>query len=546
MIRKELMDDAAWYYRILARDFAHTVVRDGKTGADIYNDLATDKRFLPYLDDPQQAWIGGKMKAKEITGTFPQQWQVFNFEPEGDVLPFFQRNQLSLVNNSQVKLTDSHTGEERFLSQNLNNVNTQYLYNGGNPSARFPYQVAGHLLVLNLGHMVYAFDPIDKKLLWEKNLFGGGQPNPNVGQQFIQDRDGGLEVVYKDGFRMRLGRPGAVRAAFVCLLTRDGLVTLEPVTGQVLWTRTNVPVRTEKFGDDQHVYLIEVGAEGKPVAVRALRARDGAVIHVPDFSAAYRHRVRAAGGNLLVADKDAKGNVALRLYDVQAGKDVWKRTFSSKARVIRTADADLAGVVEPDNNGKVTVVRASTGDQVFGNRINPRELRHLGDDGLYFLEDNGRFYVMLNPPTNPRQNPRSGPWSNLNDGMRTLPVNGKVHAFDHDNGKLRWVVDCPEQLLVLEHFREMPILLFTARRQKPGKRAAGALPAELVTATRAIDKRTGKLVYDNENERSGQQFYAVNTDPKAGTIELVSYNWKIQFYVDARRARPKPDKPRKK
>jgi hypothetical protein len=72
------------------------------------------------------------------------------------------------------------------------------------------------------------------------------------------------------------------------------------------------------------------------------------------------------------------------------------------------------------------------------------------------------------------------------------------------------------------------------------------LRAELVTATRAIDKRTGKLLYDKQDESGGQQFYAVNTDPKAGTIELVGYNRKIQFYVDARRVRPKPDKPRKK
>ena len=27
-------------------------VRDGKTGADFFNDMATDKRFLPYLDEP--------------------------------------------------------------------------------------------------------------------------------------------------------------------------------------------------------------------------------------------------------------------------------------------------------------------------------------------------------------------------------------------------------------------------------------------------------------------------------------------------------------
>ncbi|HEV3258768.1 MAG TPA: PQQ-binding-like beta-propeller repeat protein, partial [Gemmataceae bacterium] len=536
MIRKELMDDAAWYYRILARDFAHTVVRDGKTGADIYNDLATDKRFLPYLDDPQQAWIGGKMKAKEITGTFPQQWQMFNFEPEGDVLPFFQRNQLSLVNNSQVKLTDSHTGEERFLSQNLNNVNTQYLYNNGYPSARFPYQVEGHLLVLNLGHMVYAFDPIDKKLLWERNLFGSGAPNPNQGQQVIPDRDGGLEVVYPEGFRMRLGKPGPVRASYVCLLTRQGLEARDPISGTVLWTKTNTSPRSQIFGDEEHVYLLEGRDNNETVgAGQALRARDGATVeNVPDFSNPWQHRIRTLGSKLLVSETDPEAGLVLRLYDVYTGKDVWKRTFSAKARVIRTEDDELTGVVEPDKDGKVTVIDLHTRKEVLVTRIDPAKLEKVAEDGVHLLRDNDHYYLTINAPFDPAANPWGGPWSNLNTGMRTVQVNGMVYAYHRATGKLNWYTDCPNQMLVLEHFAEMPILLFTSRYQKPIKDGAMIRGAVQVTATRSIDKRTGKLVYDKENNNNNgqQQFYAVNTDPKAGTIELVSYNFKIQHYMD--------------
>src|SRR5208282_2996772 len=57
-MRRGQMEDAAYYYRILGRDFPHVIVRDGKTGEDLLNELATDKRFLPYLDEPGQAWMG--------------------------------------------------------------------------------------------------------------------------------------------------------------------------------------------------------------------------------------------------------------------------------------------------------------------------------------------------------------------------------------------------------------------------------------------------------------------------------------------------------
>ena len=139
-----------------------------KTGADFFNDLATDKRFLPYVDEPRLPWTG-RMKAKEVPGSFPPNQQTFNFEPEGDQLPFFQRYRLVLVNNSEVRLVDRLTGEARF-KQTIPNANVQYLYNGYN--ARFPYRVLGHMVVFNLGHMVYGFDAAQGKLLWEKDLLG--------------------------------------------------------------------------------------------------------------------------------------------------------------------------------------------------------------------------------------------------------------------------------------------------------------------------------------------------------------------------------------
>ena len=48
-----LLDDALYYYRVLDRDYGAVKVRDGKTGAEIYKEIQTDKRFLPLLDKPK-------------------------------------------------------------------------------------------------------------------------------------------------------------------------------------------------------------------------------------------------------------------------------------------------------------------------------------------------------------------------------------------------------------------------------------------------------------------------------------------------------------
>jgi tetratricopeptide (TPR) repeat protein len=45
------IEEAVKYYLILRRDHAKTKVSDGKTGADLFDEILTDKRFLPFLVD---------------------------------------------------------------------------------------------------------------------------------------------------------------------------------------------------------------------------------------------------------------------------------------------------------------------------------------------------------------------------------------------------------------------------------------------------------------------------------------------------------------
>ncbi len=67
-IRKGLFDDAMGLYADLHRNYPKIVVRDGKTGADVFNSVITDKRFLPYLEPPRHSWGHNRLKAQEIPG----------------------------------------------------------------------------------------------------------------------------------------------------------------------------------------------------------------------------------------------------------------------------------------------------------------------------------------------------------------------------------------------------------------------------------------------------------------------------------------------
>ena len=49
-IQRGMPRDGVYYYKQLGREFPNVKVRDGKTGAELLDELSTDKHFLPYLD----------------------------------------------------------------------------------------------------------------------------------------------------------------------------------------------------------------------------------------------------------------------------------------------------------------------------------------------------------------------------------------------------------------------------------------------------------------------------------------------------------------
>jgi outer membrane protein assembly factor BamB len=535
MARHGLLDDAAACYRILGRDFAKIEVRDGKTGADMYDELATDKRFLPYLDEPASAVaFGGKITA-EVRNTAPQAQpqQVYGFEPAGETLPFFQRHKIGLnVNFHMFKLVDRTTGEERW-GQNLERTNfifhlNQYQnYPGHSP--RYRYHTVGHLIVLPVDYRVFGIDPVNHKIVWERSLLGSnGNLNPGALQRaWVDPHDDQMVLLYQDGYMQKLGQLGATNPNYVCLLTRDGLVALDPVSGRTLWTRNDVSQKGQLFGDADTVYLAELGTDGKAGGSRAFRASDGVTVKIADFSALYERRIRTIGRHILLTDSKPEATT-LRLYDVKEGRDVWTKNFKANAVVLKTEEPDLTGLIEPD--GKVTVVDMRTRKDVLRAAIDPSHIKKARS--ISMLQDNLNIYVAINGPPDPNFG-GNGPWSTMQPytGIRTLPVNGYFYALDRRTGKVRWNSEVSSQMLVLEHFREMPMIMFSSRYQKWNNNAGGRFFSQ-GESFKSIDKRTGKLLLDQEDVNNNQQlFHAMNMNLKAGRIDLISYGRTITHYL---------------
>ncbi|MFL5244478.1 MAG: PQQ-binding-like beta-propeller repeat protein [Gemmataceae bacterium] len=529
MTRKGLLAEAAYYYRLLARAFPNVPVREGKTGGQLLEDLATDKRFLPYLETSGPSWKIAKMKAEMRNQPRNMNQQMYGFETEGELTPFFQQFKVSLnLNFQQVRLTDRVTGEDKWTHKIDIGMFNQFVWQwGGNNFARFPFQRVGHMIVLNLGQKIYALDPINKQVLWNKDLVGATNLPQNGTQYYYDPNDNVLQILYPTGHRETIGHMGPAEASYVCLVTRDGLTAIDPTNGRTLWNRIGVTAHSHVFGDSQHVYVVEMD-NGKPGASKVLRAYDGVEVKgVPNFGELYAKRLAIRGRHFLLSDQAASGTT-LRLYDVLTGKDAWKKDFPPGSVVLRTEDRDLAGVADP--NGKITVIDLKSKREVLKAQMAPKHLAKVNE--IHLLQDSKYYYVACNAPQDPNVNPGGATMPNIQPGtgLRSIAVNGEVYAFQKTTGKVHWHTEVPQQMLLVDQFQELPLLIFTARNQRMmGPKGAGFW-GQIVAVT-AIDKRSGKRIYD-KNDMDGnntQQFYALTSDIRTGKIELVSWNLQLTF-----------------
>ena len=52
-------------------------------------------------------------------------------------------------------------------------------------------------------------------------------------------------------------------------------MALDPLTGKTLWVRNDVSARGRLFGDERHIYLVELNNDNTASTTRAFRAAPG-------------------------------------------------------------------------------------------------------------------------------------------------------------------------------------------------------------------------------------------------------------------------------
>ena len=318
----------------------------------------------------------------------------------------------------------------------------------------------------------------------------------------------------------------------VCYTRFRTIIAVDPMTGDVLWVRGDMPSQCDLFGDDENVFVLPAHAEEAIV----LRAVDGSMAgkrkvprervgYFPAPSAAGRpafERIRdpraaysstqwcpaTSGRNLLLWLPSAHGGErTLNLFDPLAGKNLWpERKFSQGARV-GVVDDEVAGVLEP--NGRFVLLSLPDG-RILGDHKLVAEPSLQGID----LFRSGDQYFLLTRGAWRNNGMIAGP-----GGMARMIGHGRLYAFDR-RGKPQWKepATIQDQTLLSSRPAGLPVLTFVSWNYAQGGQF---VPPGVHTSVLCIDKRSGAPLFKGQfNSQMGNA--SVSGDAKNKTVDLVT------------------------
>ncbi|HEY3394108.1 MAG TPA: PQQ-binding-like beta-propeller repeat protein [Lacipirellulaceae bacterium] len=397
----------------------------------------------------------------------------------------------------------------------------------------------GHLLIASLGGQILAIDSrqnqagLDGTPLWQATPFG------RIASEGLRGRRGARVRAYRttrrspyhaSSSRKRnssaaalLGSLGPVTARGVIYQEQNQLKCVDPLNGETLWLRTDIPAGCELFGDDEYVFAADLSARKAHV----LRLSDGQLLgkrDLPKFE-----WLMTVGRNLAtLGSRTERGNRAslVQVVDIWSQETLFEADYPPAAQ-ISVVEPDCVAICDP--SGRFQLINVRTGQAVVNRPIDAvPELR-----GIQTLRSGDSIFVMLNRQAqNQQHKPLIHPEHPITDGP--------VYAFNLKTGQPMWpsAALVRNRAIALSQPLDLPMLVFAEHMMTRDPSTSDRMQLRLL----CLDKRTGETVYRNDNlpQTSASRFRIRaqrGADPRV-TIETGSS--KIELAVTDE---PKPPQP---
>jgi hypothetical protein len=312
---------------------------------------------------------------------------------------------------------------------------------------------------------------------------------------------------------------------YVCFQLFRDLAAVDPLSGELLWCRHDLPPGCEFFGDDEYVFAFPSDSDEATV----LRAWDGEVAGTRKVPRQVRRQKLSSGkevvslapfdamclanfGRQLLVWKTDGHNRVLSLFDPWQRRDIWPaRKFSEDAVASVLADKAVA-VMEPD--GRCVLISLPDGRTIADIKLHAQP--SLGEVSLF---ESGDQYFLLAYGVSEEDRLTITSGFGLPGAPRPLAGNvsthveqGRLYAFDRQ-WKLSWPspVEIKDQFLLARQPSRLPVLTFAClvSDEKAGTK----------TSVLCVDKRNGRALYKGLENLTG--IFRVVGDAEKKTVDLI-------------------------
>jgi len=537
LLAHNLPRDAKMVYRELNRRFPKVRLGNGKTAGDVVAELRTSGVLDVKADEKPASWAEWNLRVEE-SGT------EYESHPDQQLLiganrfPYF-RNHSFQVDHGDQRLAVTRISDETLawlvpLRGGANSSTGYYVYGSS----------FGHFVFVVHRNVLHCLSPVDRRVVWTKPLERRSSSNyyySYYSSSPVRNRFRPLQDGSRIASSLALTRQSSQQAGlafsnenYVGLYGRRRLIVMDSLTGRIIWTLRGLAEGSRVVATSDAVFVLPSGS-GDPVAYRAL---DGLKLDDLQAPKSIASAVGVSGTHLLTADVETRSFLGLKstttnwkFQNPVTGKTLWKRTYKTGASFTLLEDGDLVAL---PRDGSLQVIDRESG-AVTVYPVKESDLNRSRQ--VYVVADGETLFVIANSNSRTSRRVYYGYGS-----LTTVPVDGRIEAFDRRTQKRLWREDVDNQKLVMDYFDQSPILAFNTRRYvRRGN--TGHTNLSLL----AIDKRTGRQLL--KSEKPSSQYYGSMTVNLADRyVEFRTYNQRLRLVavtrtkagaVKARRPSPK-------
>jgi outer membrane protein assembly factor BamB len=494
---------AAPWMSLLADQYTDTIVLDGLTGGEWSARLAAELSLDPM--SPAD-WPRGHVQVETTQSAAPVRER-----PRGSRMPERQNGYRPLrieqdfgpvsspiewyisVDYSALVGRDL-LGKDMFhLSLSQNNLLRQQRKSGLAYGA-----LLGNQMYLALGGQVMAIDTrqaaaaAGANLLWQTNPMDRFRASSLGRRRGIRPaiRAGRPPAYHGWSSRRRstsaagtiVGSLGPVTPRGVVFQEDDELKCVDPLSGETLWSRTDLPSGCELFGDQEFVFAADVaGKEAYMVRIVDGQLLGKRALHHSDW-------LLTAGRNVAQLGTHARGDsrvLQLRVTDVASQETLFEAEYPSASRTA-VVEPHFVAMIEP--SGKFQLVDVRSGQPIIDAQLESVPALHT----LQGIRSGERLFLFVGTRPSRQQPQQHRPVEDLENAV----TSGLVYAFDLASGEVLWPGPATIQNrgYVEQQPDGIPFLIFMDRYTT----SDGIRGAKRRLRLLCLDKRTGATVYRND------------------------------------------------